>query len=196
MGDDVTVADLHPLVEAAGREATLPRWARCEADRRAHCVRVGDLLASWARDLGLSERDVLRWQATGVLHDALKDADPAELQKLLNREWPPAVVHAPACAARLEAAGVADRSLLDAIAYHPVGHPDLDDLGRCLILADYLDPGREFRDDERARLRSRLPEQRREVLVEVLARRMEKLLAKERSLLPCTVNMWNEVIER
>ena len=188
--------DLHPLVDAAAHEASLPAWARCEPERYAQCVRVGDLLAGWARELELSALEVSRWRATGVLHDALKDAAPQELQPLLAEEWPAPVAHAPACAARLLADGVEDRSLLDAIAYHPVGHPDLDDLGLYLILADYLDPGRDFRNDERQRLRDRLPGARDEALVEVLARRIGKLLRKERTLLSCTVDLWNKAVER
>ena len=96
-------------------------------ERYAHGVRVGDLLATWARDLELSERDLVRWRAAGVLHDALKDADTEELRPLLDEEWPPPVMHAPACAARLRADGVSDRSLLDAIALgmdpQKTGHP-------------------------------------------------------------------------
>ena len=66
-------------------------------------VRVGELLSDWAGDLGLTDRDVARWRATGVLHDALKDADQDELEGLVAETWPPPVVHGPACAARLRA---------------------------------------------------------------------------------------------
>lgn len=151
-------------------------------------------MADWAAALGLPGRDVDRWKATGVLHDALKDADPADLQRTLAEPWPAPVVHAPACAALLRADGVSDRSVLDAIAYHPLGHPDLDALGRFLILADYLDPGRDFQHEERAALRERLPAEADAVLIVVLERRIAKLLAKRRTLAEPTVDLWNGMV--
>lgn len=146
--------------------------------------------------LRLNDRDLERWRAAGILHDALKDASRGELRDLAGSEWPDAVAHAPACATRLERDGVRDRSLLAAIAYHPVGHPDLDDLGEFLILADYLEPGRDDRDNTRSVLRGRLPGERDAVLREVLAVRIGRLLDRRSGILACTVKHWNRVVER
>lgn len=189
-------SELHPLIDAAGRGSALPDWARCTDPRYQHSVRVGDLLGRWAKKLGLAEADAVRWRAAGVLHDALKDAPDEELHELAGVGWPPAVAHAPACAARLELDGVEDRPLLDAIAYHPVGHPDLDDLGEYLILADYLEPGRSHLKAKHTRLRDRLPADRSAVLTEVLAARLQRLLAKESTILASTVDHWNRLVGR
>jgi HD superfamily phosphohydrolase YqeK len=151
-------------------------------------------MAGWAESLGLPAPVLVRWRASGILHDALKDAANDELRALVGEEWPAPVAHGPACAARLRRDGVADGELLNAIAYHPVGHPDLAELGEYLILADYLDPERDDCDEERARLRAMLPEGRAEALSRVLARRIERLLRAERRLLACTVDMWNRVV--
>ncbi len=185
---------MHPVVERAGAKAELPAWARCGSRRRAHGVRVGDLLAAWATQLALSERERVRWRAAGVLHDAMKDAPLAELHDLAGQGWPDPVVHAPACAARLETDGVEDPFLLDAIRYHPVGHPDLDLLGEYLILADYLEPGRTRSGAKRERLRDRLPEDRQEVLTEVVGQRLGRLLGKSRPLMECSVDLWNRLV--
>jgi HD superfamily phosphohydrolase YqeK len=187
---------MHPVVERAGRTAELPSWARCGDARREHGKRVGDLLSEWACRLGRSEDERVLWRATGVLHDALKGAPEPELRALAGEDWPLPVVHAPACAARLAADGVRERSLLDAIRYHPVGHPDLDELGEYLILADYLEPGRNGEDGDRAELRGRLPEARAAVLTHVLRARLGRLLEADRELMQCTVDMWNRVVAR
>jgi len=185
---------MHPVVERAGTAAELPAWARCDPGRCAHGVRVGDLLESWAAGLGLPESERIRWRATGVLHDALKDAAYPELQDLAGEDWPKPVIHAPACAERLAADGVDDRPLLDAIRYHPVGHPDLDDLGEYMILADYLEPGRERRLGKRSRLRGSLPDARQEVLIVVVRQRLDRLLEKNRPLMGCSVDFWNRLV--
>jgi len=185
---------MHTLVERAGSAAKLPGWAQCKPTRRAHGIRVGDLLETWAAGLGLPQGERIRWRAAGVLHDALKDASDEALRALAGEEWPGPVAHAPACAARLRADGVEDDSLLDAIAYHPVGHPDLDDLGKYLILADYLDPERDFRSAERAALRDRLPDDRDDVLALVSARRLVRLLERRCPLMACSVDSWNRLV--
>jgi HD superfamily phosphohydrolase YqeK len=95
---------------------------------------------------------------------------------------------------RLEADGVDDEALLDAIRYHPLGHPLLDDLGRFLILADYLEPGRDGPSGRRRELRDRLPEGQREVLTVVVRQRIEKLLDRERPLMGCSVEFWNRLV--
>lgn len=184
---------MHPIVRKAGADAVLPKWARCRSRRRAHGVRVGDLLATWAAELGLPKKERLRWRAAGVLHDALKDAPLDELHGIAGDGWPDPVVHAPACADRLAAEGVTDESLLDAIRYHPVGHPDLDDLGEFLMLADYLEPGRSTRAGRRSKLRDRLPEGRDEVLLTVVQQRLGRLIDKRRPLLECSVDFWNRL---
>lgn len=187
-------ADMHPIVKRAGTAAELPEWARCRSRRRAHGVRVGDLLGQWAAELGLPKKERLRWRAAGVLHDALKDSPIADLHEIAGDGWPDPVVHAPACAVRLEEDGVEDDSLLDAIRYHPVGHPDLDDLGGYLILADYLEPGRGGRAGLRNRLRERLPGERDEVLAAVLQQRLGRLIDRNRPLMECTVDFWNQLV--
>lgn len=185
---------MHPVVERAGAAAELPEWARCRSRRRAHGLRVGDLLSTWAARLDLPEAERLRWRAAGVLHDALKDAPFAQLHDLAGDGWPDPVVHAPACADRLADDGVEDLSLLAAIRYHPVGHPDLDALGEYLILADYLEPGRNASSGKRRKLRDSLPEARHEALLVVVGQRLGRLLDKRRPLMSCSVEFWNRLV--
>lgn len=184
----------HPVIERAGAAAELPDWARCGSKRRAHGVRVGDLLATWAAFLDLPADEQMRWRAAGVLHDALKDAPLAELRDIAGMGWPDPVVHAPACAERLAADGVEDDSLLNAIRFHPVGHPELDSLGEFLILADYVEPGRTGGAAKRGRLRDRLPDERHDVLREIVRQRLNRLLTRQSPLMRCSVEFWNRLV--
>ncbi len=185
----------HPIIEAAGLRAELPEWARSDPTRRGHSERVAELLDGWAAELGLPERERVRWRAAGILHDALKDASIDELRSLAGPGWPDPVLHAPACAARLRADDVRDEGLLLAVAYHPVGHPDFDLLGEFMFMADFLEPGRASLTEERATLRARLPAERREVLVTVLAYRLNRLLDLRTGLMSSSVNLWNRLAE-
>ena len=186
----------HPLVAAAA-EGRLPAWAEATDARRSHIARVAALMEEWARALALPEADVGRWRAAGVLHDALRDADPEELRGELPpelRDVPPSLVHGPAAAARLQAAGVRDEPLVEAVRWHTLGHARLDRLGRALYLADFLEPGRDFSVEWRASLRRRVPAELDEVLLEVLAARLRHLADGRRSIRPETLSFWNAVV--
>lgn len=160
-------------------------------------ARVAALMEDWAHGLDLGEVEALRWAAAGWLHDALRDADPAELVHevaLEERDLPPQVLHGPAAAARL--CGQIDPRLEMAIRYHTIGHPRLERLGRALYLADFLEPGRTFAPEWRADLRRRMPREMNAVLEEVIDARLRHLLAQHNPIRPETAAFWNATISR
>lgn len=188
--------ELHPVVRDAAR-GRLPGWAEVEPGRREHVERVAALLETWATLRGEAPSDVARWTAAGWLHDALRDADPEALRPLLDgspAELPGALLHGPAAAARLRRDGVADEELLRAVAFHTLGHPDLDDLGRATYCADFLEPGRAPRPEWRASLRERMPGELDAVTREVLAARIGRLLERGLRIHPATVEFWNRTV--
>lgn len=178
---------------AAGR---LPRWARAGRSRLEHMERVATLLGTWAEALGLPPAEQVRWRAAGFLHDALRDVPPEELRELVPeplRNLGGKLLHGPAAAARLRDEGVDDEPLLLAVAFHTVGHPDLDTLGRALFIADYIEPGRRYEPVKLAALRARMPAALQEVLREVLHARMSQLLREGRPIRSETASFWNAV---
>jgi HD superfamily phosphohydrolase YqeK len=186
---------LHPLIAAAAA-GTLPDWARVSPARRDHIARVAALMARWAAALRLPARDRDRWVAAAWLHDTLRDASPAELLPLAPpplRDAPPALLHGPAAARRLADAGVDDHAILDAVAFHTLGHQRLDRLGRHLYLADFLEPGREFLAAERAALRARVPDASPDVLRTVVRLRLGHLLDEGSPIRAETIGFWNDV---
>ena len=184
-------------VELAAARGELPEWARASPKRREHMARVAALMERWASDLGLSEDEVLRWAAAAWLHDVLRDEDPAVLRREASaeeRELAGPILHGPVAARRLK--NDVDPRVATAIRYHTIGHPSLDRLGRALYLADFLEPGRDFREDWRTGLRARMPGEMEEVLVEVLAARVGYLLEKRKPIRPETAAFWTSTMPR
>ena len=176
----------------------LPAWAVATPKRRAHIERVALLAGSWAEQRGLTAAERLRWITAAVLHDALRDAEPAELRRQVSgtfADWPAKLLHGPAAAERLRAEGFADEGILTAITYHTVGHPSLDDAGRALYLADYLEPGRTHDPIGRAACRARMPHDMSGVLRDVLLSRIQNMLNSHRPLRSETLAFWNQVVE-
>ncbi len=193
---DYDIGGLTALEMEAAR-GELPDWARALPERRLHMGRVAALLEEWAYAFGLDEAEVLRWAATGWLHDVLRDADPKELVHEVagdERDLPGKVLHGPAAASRLR--GQVHDRVATAIRYHTIGHPDLDELGRALYLADFLEPGRDFDNEWRASLRSRMPADREAVLTEVVAARIRHLLDGGNPIRPETALFWTSQLPR
>lgn len=185
-----------PIEEAAA--GRLPPWAQVSEARLAHIGRVAALMDSWAAALALDEAERRRWRAAAWLHDALRDAPAKALRAELpppQNAWPAALLHGPAVAARLRAEGMEDEGLLRAIAYHTLGHPELDLAGRALYLADFLEPGRGFTPASTAALRARMPEAMDAVLRNVVALRLRHLVESGHLLRPETVDFWNAIVE-
>lgn len=187
---------MHPLISDAA-DGRFPEWAEATPERRDHMVRVADVMEAWGRAMRLDDAQLRRWRATALLHDALRDADPRNLRSEVPeplRELPDGMLHGPATAARLEAEGVEDPSLVTAVRWHTLGHPDFDRLGRALYLADFTEPGRGHEASRMAGLRARVPQEMGAVLVEVAADRIGRTLAGGHPLREPTVGFWNRIV--
>lgn len=185
------------VLEAAAR-GQLPPWAEMSDERRSHVERVAELLTNWASALELDAAERTRWRASGMLHDALRDADPDALRPIVPAAcagWEDGLLHGPAAAVRLAGDGLDDESLLRAISYHTVGHPELDRLGKALFMADYLEPGRPMYPEHRAGLRARMPHDLDGVLRDLVAEHMAWLREKGHPILPETLAFHRRVLE-
>jgi len=186
---------MNAILENAA-QGILPDWSEVKPTRHAHIQRVAMLVEEWARALVLDGAEQKRWVAAAWLHDALRDARPETLRPLVPEDisdWPGPLLHGPAAAARLRVAGVNDEALLCAVAYHTIGHPDLDALGRAVYLADFLEPGRTFDPIGRAVLRARMPHEQDAVLRQVLRSRMAHLISSHKKIRRETVAFWNSI---
>lgn len=169
-----------PRGPVAGR---LPPWARVGRGRRAHVRRVAALLDTWADAMRVSPRERDRWLRAAWLHDALRDA-----------RLPAHTTHGAAAAERAARDGETDAGVLDAVRFHSQGYAAWGDVGKMLYLADFLEPGRRGRRQERARLARRVPRDRDAVLREVVAWQMTLRLESGRPVHPLTLEFWNSLI--
>jgi HD superfamily phosphohydrolase YqeK len=181
----------------SGLRPTLPEWAVVSPGRLAHIERVAGLVAHWSAEMGVPDSERNRWLRAVWLHDALRDAPDEELER-----WAPTVTgaaelrHGPASAARAKADGETDRGVLDAVRYHSVGLAEWDMVGRVLYCADYLEPGREQLQPERAALAARFPTDSGGVLREVARMRLGRSILKGWPLPDPTVRFWNSLLPR
>jgi len=186
---------LHPTIRAAAR-GELPEWTVAGPARRAHMLRVSELMKSWASELGFSRTKRARWAAAGLLHDALRDEAPRRLRSKLPkrlRDLPDAVVHGPAASERLRREGVEDEALLLAVAFHSLGHPGMGRMGRAICCADFLEPGRTSARAYRDGLLERMPNELDDVLFEIFSGRLDGVRKRGGKMTRWTRDFWKEI---
>ncbi len=180
---------------APGLRPTLPAWAMVTPERLAHIERVAGLVSAWAEDMLIPPNERHRWLRAVWLHDALRDAPVAELERWASSAPGPAELrHGPASAARAKAEGEVDRGVLDAVRYHSVGLAEWDMVGRALYCADYLEPGRTRNRERRAALAGNFPTDPGAVLREVARERVSRLVESGWTLPEPTVRFWNSLV--
>ncbi|MBI4421261.1 MAG: HD domain-containing protein, partial [Gemmatimonadetes bacterium] len=141
--------------------------------RRAHIERVASLAASWADAMKVAGEERERWLRAAFLHDALRDAPQSILEQFASDRWrASALMHGPAAAECAARHGERDRGVLDAVSFHSVGYAGWERVGHILYLADFLDPGRDFKEAERRAMADRVPRNVAGVLREVAAERL------------------------
>jgi HD superfamily phosphohydrolase YqeK len=184
-----------PRRTPAGLRPTLPSWAVVMPGRLDHIVRVAELVAVWAEEMGVPDNERNRWLRAVWLHDALRDAPAEELERWAPSAPGPATFrHGPASAARAKADGETDRGVLDAVRYHSMGLAEWDMVGRVLYCADYLEPGRPHNREQRAELARRFPRDSGGVLREVARARIGHAIASGWPLPDPTVRFWNSLL--
>jgi predicted HD superfamily hydrolase involved in NAD metabolism len=138
------------LTLALDREKVLAWLAqRVPAARITHILGVEQTAGDLARHYGLDEAKA---RSAGLLHDAAKYFKPQLLLEMAQKEGleldsvleaHPHLLHADASAivARDEF-GVVDREILEAIANHTLGRPNMSQLSCTVFIADTIEPSR------------------------------------------------------
>lgn len=119
---------------------------------------------------------------------------PEPLDPNILQDLPPHARHGPAAAILLWRDGVEDMELLGAIRWHTLGSAGFGLLGRALYAADYLEPGRPWRQEWRKELRSRVPDELEAVLIEIVTNRIDYLLLAGRPVHPRTAGFRESIV--
>ena len=173
----------------------LPAWAEVGPNRLAHIQRVADLAGRWAGELGLSDHERGRWLRAVWLHDALRDAEEADLRWLApDFDGPAELIHGPASARRAAQEGESDLGVLAAVRWHSFGSPEWDGVGRALYCADFLEPGRKHDPEGRAALAARYADDPEDVLREVARIRVTWLVRSGWPIPEITWRFWNHLV--
>jgi len=124
--------------------------ARLTERRRAHSHRVAAEAAVLAQRFGASPQAA---ELAGLLHDYCRELSDEDTLAAAARHGievgpvearrPKHILHGPVAAAELAEAGLRP-DVVRAIALHTVGGPGMTVLDRCVYLADFLEPGRDF----------------------------------------------------
>lgn len=175
-------------------EIELPAWGVASPRRRAHIARVTELALSWANAMHVDAAEREAWSDAARWHDALRDAREAELRAIVpDLDWPAELLHGPAAAARLAKNGERRSAVLDAIFWHTVGNARWERTGRALYMADFLEPGRPFDRETRARLAARVPDDFDGAFREVVQLRLGEKVASGDEQRPETIALWASV---
>lgn len=159
--------------------------------RYEHSERVADMCVLLAEKSGVDTKTAY---LAGIGHDMCKDFTDQQLLELAAKDGKaimdfdrrkPALLHGRAAAVLMqEKFGIIDKSILDAVAIHTSGMIGMDNLAKCLFLADKIEPGRPQSTDEyRARLLSMSLD---EMFVTVLEENYNYVLNKGYEIYPGT----------
>jgi predicted HD superfamily hydrolase involved in NAD metabolism len=139
---------------------------------------------------------------SGLLHDCARGIKTSEAFKLCKKynievdsitSVQPVLLHGPlgACIAA-EEYGVNDESILRAIRFHTTGYENMDMLTKIIIIADYIEPGRNFPGVDE--IRKIAFEDIEEALVKALDSTIKYIIAKEALIHPDTVRTRNFIV--
>lgn len=169
---------------------------RLSPKRRDHAHRVAAAAVTLARRYGAPDGAA---EVAGLLHDYCRELSDEETLVAAERHHIPVgpvearrprkILHGPVAAAELAACGL-DDEIADAIRLHTVGAAGMTVLEKCLYLADFLEPGRDFPgiDDVRA-----LAETSLDAAVGAAARlSLLDIIGRGRGVVPGALALYNE----
>lgn len=177
-----------------GAPPRLPSWAAVSEKRRGHIARVTALLDAWSEAMDLSADERQAWHDAGRWHDALRDADDTLLRANADDPARPlGMLHGSAAARFLSRDGEKRHDVLEAVRWHTTGSVEWGQLGRALYMADFLEPGRQFMQADRAFLANLVPVRFDAVFRQVVRVRLEWALREGKGFAPETVALWDAV---
>jgi len=169
---------------------------RLSPRRRAHAHRVAAEAATLARRFGASPEAA---EVAGLLHDYCREVPDEEILTAaaahgipvgpVETRRPRKILHGPVAAAELLDLGL-DPEVAAAIRLHTVGDAGMTVLEKCLYLADYLEPDRDFPGIDEVRA---LAEKSLDAAVGAAVRlSLLDIVGRGRGLVPGALALYNE----
>ncbi len=169
--------------------------ARLSEKRRAHVHRVAAEAVTLARRFGAPEDAA---ELAGLLHDYCRELSDEETLAAAERHGipygsvearrPRHILHGPVAAAEL--AGQVSPEVAQAIARHTVGAAGMTLLERCVYVADFLEPGRDFPGVEEVRVLVRTSLD--DAVAAASRITLLDLIGRGRGVVPAALELYNE----
>jgi len=169
--------------------------------RKKHIFAVRDFALKLAY---IHKADPTRVEIAALSHDLFRDVPPGKLLKLAKlwnikiddeEKNHPVLLHGKVAAEFIRRRfKLEDKSILLAIGYHTSSHPDFDEIGKIVTIADTIGYDRDFECIEK--LREIAIENLEEGYLIVLANRMKYYINTGRFILEDTVKSWNKIVGR
>ncbi len=168
--------------------------------RLNHCLRVEAMALELALHFQTPSELV---SPAALLHDLCREYDRDKLLKLAGNfgividdieEAEPLLLHGSVAAAIVKnTLGINDPLVLEAISYHITGAPGLSPLARLIFVADFIEPGRTFKQARIIREQALIlsPD---EILLKIFNRSIEYVIKQGFLIHPRTVAGRNELI--
>ncbi|ADC50701.1 hypothetical protein BpOF4_13250 [Alkalihalophilus pseudofirmus OF4] len=153
----------------------------------------------------LAERygaDQKKAELAAIFHDYAKFRDKQEMRDLIQSTlkekdvlgYGDELLHAPCGAYYVkEEVGISDEDVLNAIRYHTTGKPDMTLLEKVVFLADYIEPGRQFKGV--AEVRELSEKDLDEAIIKSLENTITFLMKRRQPVYPDTLNTYNQLIK-
>lgn len=152
----------------------------------------------------LAERfqaDKKKAELAAIFHDYAKFRDKQEMCALVESSiedktilgYGDELLHAPCGAYYVEhEVGIKDEEVLNAIRYHTTGRPNMTLLEKVIFLADYIEPGRQFKgvDEVRKLSETNLDE----AVIQALDNTVSFLMKRRQLVYPETIATYNELV--
>ena len=166
--------------------------------RYVHTLGVVESAALLAKRFGA---DVKKAELAAIFHDYAKFRPKDEMKQIIvNQNMAKELLdfhselwHAPVGAYLVEKeAGITDRDILDAIAYHTTGRIGMTVLEKVVYLADYIEPGRSFPGVDEVR---ELATKSLDIaMIQAVRNTIVFLMNKKQAIYPDTFYTYNDLI--
>ena len=176
---------------------------QCLSEKRyRHSIGVAEEAVRLAKHYGADEDKAY---LAGLVHDCAKEIDAQEAERLLREEYGiipdamklhmPTLLHGPlgACIAQSRF-DIYDTEILDAVRYHTTGKANMSLLSKIVYIADYIEPGRDYKDVDK--LRALSYRDLDEAIIYGIDFTIQDLIKKRKTIHPDAVHCRNDLVIR
>lgn len=145
--------------------------------------------------------DLEKAMLAAVFHDYAKFRDKEEMKRLVREtlndksflDYGDELLHAPCGAYYVQhEVGITDQDVLNSIRYHTTGRPKMTVLEKVIFLADYIEPGRQFKGVDEVR---EMAKQNLDLaVIQALKNTVVFLMQRNQMIFPDTINTYNQLL--